>query len=242
MPRAVVFISTVQNPEEPLSCSGHSIQYAEENEIINDFDLIALEKAVQLKEAGYLDEIVIFSLSPSQKTLLKPLAMGADRAVWGMADNSELTSDSVVQTALNGIPDDGKTLWMTGKMGVNFESHYTAQRLSANLGIPCLMSAFHIDYKHERFNVDCEDDMGINHYHLPLPFVLTAELRLAEPRFPGLPAIIRAKRKPIIEIPVLKGAVQTMDLTISEQRVRECQFIKEDEFYTEMDHILEGQV
>ena len=242
MPRAVVFISTVQNPEEPLTCSNQSIQFVEENEIINDFDLIALEKAIQLKEAGYLDEIVVFSLSPSQKTLLKPLAMGADRAIWGKAENAVLTPEIVVQTALDAIADDGQTLWMTGKMGVNFESHQTAQILSAKLGIPCLMSTFQIEFSNNQFHISCEDDKGIAHYHLPLPFVVTAELRLAEPRFPGLPSIIRAKRKPVEEIHVSSGSIHTIDMTLSKQNYRKCRFMTEDEFYIEMHQIIGGKV
>ena len=237
MPRAIVFISTVQNPEEPLSCCNQSIQFCEENEIMNDFDLIALEKAIQLKEAGYLDEVILFSLSPSQKTLLKPLAMGADRAFWGNAENAALTSEIVVQTALNAIPDDGQTLWMIGKMGVNFESHRTAQILSAKLGIPCLMSAFQIDFHDNQFRVACEDDKGIDCYHLPLSFVMTSELRLAEPRFPGLPAIVRAKRKPIVEITVSTGSIQTTEMAMAKQDYRKCQFITEDELYTEIEQM-----
>lgn len=235
--RAVVFVSTVQNPEETLICSDNrSLDNIAENEIINDFDLIAVEKAIQLKETGIVDEIVIFSLAPSRNHLLKLLAMGADKAIWGEARNADLTPQKVVQTAIQNIPNDTDTIWMLGKMGVNFESHLTAQLFAQSLNIPCLCSCFALEFKNGKYLADCEEDGGTAHYQLAAPFVVTSELRLAEPRFPSLPNIIKAKKKPVQQIEMDSNHLSnpTESLSLNAQKKRECRMITPEEFSNEL--------
>ena len=239
--RAVVFISTVQNPEETLRCAdSHQLERIPENEIINDFDLIALEKAVQLKEAGLIDEIVLFSLAPSQNHLLKALAIGADRAVWGMAENGLLTPKIVADTAFDALKSDDPTIWMLGKIGVNYESHQTAQILAQKLAVPCLSSCFAMTCSDGKWHVDCEEDAGIAHYHVHAPFVVTAELRLAEPRFPSLPNIIKAKKKPIDAIQIASDALKyaSQNVELVDERCRECKQMTADEFCDEIHSLL----
>lgn len=243
--RAIVFVSTVQNPEETLGCSDNlHLDATPDNEIVNDFDLIAVEKAVQLKEAGLIDEVIVFSLAPSRNHLLKMLAMGADRAVWGESNNARLSPEIVVNTVLSAFEPDQNTIWMLGKMGVNFESHLTAQILAHRLNVPCLCSCFDMAFQNEKWQIFCEDDGGIAHYQLKLPFVVTSELRLAEPRFPALPSIIKAKKKPVESVAILwnDDNLSTKHLALAEEHRRTCRMMSADEFCCEMQSILKAGV
>lgn len=231
--RAIVLVSTVQNPEEPLHCDAKGLVREPENEIINDFDLIAVEAAVQLKEAGALDEVVVFSLAPEKTHLQKVLAMGADRAVWGCAQNAELTPDIVAHNAIKTFGDLPQ-LWLTGKLGVNFESHLTAQRIAARLGCPCLSSVYRIQCVDGAWKILCEEDSGISEYRTTMPCVLTADLRLATPRFPSLPNIVRAKKKRSEMIAVDFEDVPERNVRNGVERRRQCTMVSHESSMIEL--------
>ena len=231
--RAIVLVSTVYNPEEKLSLQDNGFAAVRDNEIPNDFDLIAAEAAIRLKEQGLLDEVVVFSLGPSQAPVQKALAMGADRAVYGECDNAMLTPEIVVETALSSIEPTDDTIWMAGKLGVNFESHHVPQLLALRLECPCISSAFKIEKSSDKWWIYCEDERGIPMHEAEPPFVVTAELRLAEPRFPSLPNIIKAKKKPLERIAIQPSELpsfRTQSLTMAEEATRTCQMWSADEF------------
>ena len=225
--RAICFLSSVQNPEEPLRCEqGMLAEYAE-TAIHNDFDLIAVEKAVQLKENGMIDEVVLFSMAPESSILQRALAIGADRAVYAAARNCDLTPEIVVDTALASIEADDETIWITGKLGVNFESHRTAQILAMRLGVPCLCSAFNIERSGDEWEVACEHDFGTPVYRVRAPFVVTADLRLADPRYPGLPSLLKAKRKPVVQADAVSGySGEHGCVEAVQEKRRQCEFIE----------------
>ena len=228
--KAIVFISTVYNPEENLSISDKSFNPVQEFLIANDFDLIAVEAAVQLKERGNLDEVIVFGISPTKDHLLKALAMGADRAVYAEADNAEITPEIVVETALSVFPDTDDTIWMLGKIGVNFESHQTAQILASRLvNAACIDAAFEIQRKEKVWFIRSEADGVIPTWKVDPPFVVTSDLRLATPRFPSLPNIIKARKKPFQTIPVVRPDksvhLETISLSLTQDNQRTCCFL-----------------
>ena len=212
---------------------GAAFREVPEYDIANDFDMIALEAAVRLKEQGSLDEVVAFGIASSAAHLQKALAMGADRAVYAACSNSQITPQTVVRTALSHFQPDNQTIWILGKIGVNYESAHTPQLLAAQLGCPCLCSAFRIARVQNEWLVHCEDNNGTPILKATAPFVVTADLRLAEPRFPSLPNIIKAKRKPFETIPVLHDtnhpAIHTLSLASSADVSRSCTRISPDD-------------
>ena len=233
--KAIVFVSTVYNPEENLSISDKSFNPVQEYLIANDFDLIAVEAAVQLKEHGDLDEVIVFGISPTKDHLIKALSMGADRAVYAEADNSEMAPEIVVETALSVLPDTDDTIWMLGKIGVNFESHQTAQILASRLvNAACIDAAFEIQRQGNNWLIRSEADGVIPTWKVQPPFVVTSDLRLATPRFPSLPNIIKARRKPFQTIPIVQPAssshLDTISMTQTEDSQRTCQFLAKDQF------------
>lgn len=233
---AIVLISAAHNPEENLTLTDRTFVRNEEYEIANDFDLRAVESAVSLKELGFVDRVVAFSASERTTHITKALAMGADEALWACANDADLSPQIVVQTVIEAVsrryPDDfSQAIWMLGKLGVNYESHQTAQRLAAQLGVPCLCSASKISYdaSHERWIVETESEFGTPVFGQSAPFVVTADLRLAEPRFPSLPNLVKARRKPIIETPLASVANDASILPSTLSQVasskRRCKFI-----------------
>lgn len=227
--RAVVMVSSVANPEERLDLQAQTFEPSQEKEIANDFDLIALEAAVSQKERGVFDEVVLFSAAPRNLHLIKGLAMGADRAVWAVARYEELTADNVVETLLTSIAPDAETVWFAGKLGVNFESHITAQTLAARLSLPCLCSVSSLEYADGLWRIKREEEGGEPTYEMDGAFVLSSDLRLATPRFPSLPNMIKARRKPIAEVALAHAArenqLRTIDLKVAEARRGHCEWI-----------------
>lgn len=230
--RAVVMISSVANPEERLDLRAHTFDPSQEKEIANDFDLIALEAAVSLKERGVFDEVVLFSAAPRNLHLIKGLAMGADRAVWAVAQYEELTADNVVETLLTSIAPDAETIWFAGKLGVNFESHLTAQKLAARLSLPCLCSVSSLEYGDGTWRVKREEEGGEPTYAMTGAFVLSSDLRLATPRFPSLPNMIKARRKPLEEVALVRASydsqLRSLALRCAEARRGHCEWIDSD--------------
>lgn len=229
--RAIIFISSVENPEEPIDISQNAFTPVLDNEIVNDFDLIAVEAAIQLKESGDLDEVIVFGMGTALSHLQKCLAMGADRAVAAPCDRSQITPETIVETAITAFNDNpmSETLWMFGKLGVNFESHQTAQRLAVRLGVPCLGSVHTLQRHGKTWHITCESDNGIPCFHVSAPFVMTADLRLATPRFPSLPNIVRSRKKPVSEIqPVMAPpglTLKTTHIEPAQENRRTCQIL-----------------
>lgn len=204
---AIVFISAVHNPEENLSLADGSFVRSDEYEIANDFDLRAVETAISLKESGAIDRVVVFSAAERTTHITKALAMGADEAILACARDAELSPQIVVETAIEAVKQRygnafDTAIWLMGKLGVNYESHLTAQRLALRLGVPCLCSASKLNYDAEgdKWIVETESEFGTPEFEASAPFVVTADLRLAEPRFPSLPNIVKARRKPVYEV------------------------------------------
>lgn len=226
--RAIIFVSTVENPEEPVCVLGQTLECVSDNEIVNDFDLIAVEAAVQLKESGDLDEVVVFGVGTERSHLQKCMAMGADRAVLAVCDRSEVTAEDVVMTAISAFKDDdiSETLWLLGKLGVNFEGHRTAQRLAVCLGLPCLEAVNAIQRDGDVWHVTCESANGTPVFDVSGSFVMTADLRLATPRFPSLPNIVRSRKKPVAEILPSFGkqemSLKTVGLEVASVGQRDC--------------------
>lgn len=233
---AFVLISAVQNPEENLSLNGGDFVADEENEIPNDFDLRALEAAVSLKENGVIGQVTVFSAAPRTAHIVKALAMGADRAVWALAPESEITPLTVALTAAQAVkrlfPDDFPgTVWFLGKLGVNYESRMTAQILADLCQMPCIRSASRIgfDRASDRWIVETESEFGATVFEQSAPFAVTADLRLAEPRFPSLPNIVKARKKPIVQFPLVSASDDFSRsagvLSLAANAKKQCAFI-----------------
>jgi electron transfer flavoprotein beta subunit len=165
---------------------------------MNPFDEIAVEEAVRLKEAGKASEIVAVSIGPAkaEDTLRQALAMGADRAILVVHDG-KTESLGVAKTLAKIVADEAPDLILLGKQAIDDDTNATGQMLAALLGRGQATFASKVEIADGKATVTREVDGGLQTLELPLPAVITADLRLNTPRFTALPNIIKARSKPL---------------------------------------------
>jgi electron transfer flavoprotein beta subunit len=165
---------------------------------MNPFCEIAVEEAVRLKEKGLAGEIVIVSIGPiqAQETIRTALAMGGDRGVLVQTDaDPEPLEVAKLLKAVTLAEEPG--LILMGKQAIDGDNNAVGQMLSALLDWPQATFASKIELAPETVRVTREVDGGLQVLELDLPAVVTADLRLNEPRYASLPNIMKAKKKTI---------------------------------------------
>ncbi len=177
---------------------------------LNPFCEIALEEAIRLKEAGTASEVVLVSVGSSEiDTVIRSgLAMGADRAIRIDADN-DVEPLAIAKILKHVVEKEEAGLVITGKQSIDGDNNQTGQMLSALLGWPQATFASEVIIKGDSAKVTREVDGGLETVAVPMPAVVTTDLRLNEPRYPTLPNIMKAKKKPLDVIPVADTGVDT---------------------------------
>jgi electron transfer flavoprotein beta subunit len=165
---------------------------------MNPFDEIAVEAAVRLKEAGIVTEVVVVAAgNPGcQETLRTALAMGADRGVF-IETMAELQPLAVAKLLKAVCDKELPHMVLCGKQATDDDANQTGQMLAALLGWPQATFASQITVSEGTATVVREVDGGLETVEIELPGVVTADLRLNEPRYVTLPNIMKAKKKPI---------------------------------------------
>jgi electron transfer flavoprotein beta subunit len=167
---------------------------------MNPFCEIAVEEAVRQKEKGVADEVVVVSIGPTQaqETIRTALAMGGDRGLLIQTDADPEPLE--VAKLLKAVADaEQPSLIIMGKQAIDGDNNAVGQMLSALLGWPQATFASKVEISGETVRVTREVDGGLQTLELDLPAVVTADLRLNEPRYASLPNIMKAKKKPIEE-------------------------------------------
>jgi len=193
-----------------VKADGSGVDLANVKMAMNPFDEIALEEALRLREAGHADEVVAVSVgdSASTDTLRSALAMGADRAILVKAEGR--TEPLAVAKILMAVAmREGIGLAILGKQAIDDDANQTGQMLSALLGWPIATFASKVVAEGETLLVTREIDAGRETLRLALPAVVTADLRLNQPRYASLPNIMKAKKKPIDELTAAALAIDT---------------------------------
>jgi len=170
---------------------------------INPFDEIALEEALQIKERGDANEVIVVSIggTESQQQLRTGLAMGADRAILVETTDS-IDTLSCARALLEVISREDPGLVILGKQAIDDDNIQTGQMLAALWGRPQATFASRVELSGDKATVTREIDIGTETIEVDLPAVVTADLRLNEPRYVKLPDIMKAKKKPLDEIPL----------------------------------------
>jgi electron transfer flavoprotein beta subunit len=174
------------------------VDLANQKMSINPFCEIAVEEAVRLREKGVVQEVVAVSIGPAQaqETIRNALAMGADRGllVQTDADPEPLAVAKLLKAV---IAEENPDLVLMGKQAIDGDNNATGQMLAALLGWPQATFAFKIEIDGAKAKVTREVDGGLQTLEVDLPAVVTADLRLNEPRYASLPNIMKAKKKPL---------------------------------------------
>ena len=165
---------------------------------MNPFDEIAVEEAVRLKEAGKATEVVAVSAGTTQcqETLRTAMAIGADRGILVESD-ADLQPLAVAKLLKAIVDKEQPKLVILGKQAIDDDSNQTGQMLAALLGWPQATFASKVEVAGDKVQVTREIDGGLETLALPLPAVITTDLRLNEPRYATLPNIMKAKKKPL---------------------------------------------
>ena len=190
------------NVKVRVKADGTGVDLANVKMSMNPFDEIAVEAAIQLKEAGKVDEIVAVSIGveKAQETLRTALAMGADRAILVKAADDVHTDVEPLAVAkiLKGIVDEEQPgLVICGKQAIDNDLNATGQMLSALLGWSQATFASELSVDGDDAVVTREVDGGLQTIKVKMPAVVTVDLRLNEPRYASLPNIMKAKKKPL---------------------------------------------
>jgi len=165
---------------------------------INPFDEIAVEEAVRLREKDPSIEITVLSIGTPQaeEQLRKALAMGADKAI--LVETTEIFDSLGIATELAAqISVEQPDLVLMGKQATDDDNNQVGQMLAAKLGWPQATFASKIVLEGRKATVSRETDAGGEVLEFDLPGVITADLRLNEPRYIALPGIIKARSKPL---------------------------------------------
>ncbi len=183
---------------------------------MNPFCEIAVEEAVRIKEKGGAEEIIAVSIGPiqAQETIRTALAMGADRGILIQTDADPEPLE--VAKLLKAVAlAEGPSLILMGKQAIDGDNTAVGQMLSALLGWPQATFASKVELTATSATVAREVDGGLQTLELALPAVITADLRLNEPRYASLPNIMKAKKKTIdIKTPDDFGGLGAPHLTV----------------------------
>jgi len=169
---------------------------------INPFDEIAVEEAVRLKEAGHATEVVAVScgIDACQDVLRTALAVGADRGILVRTD-AELQPLAVAKLLAEIARREVPQLIILGKQAIDDDCNQTGQMLAAMLGWPQATFASKVRVESDGVTVTRDVDGGLETVQLALPAVVTADLRLNEPRFVSLPNLMKSKKKRLDVVP-----------------------------------------
>lgn len=198
--KALVAVKRVvdYNVKVRVKADGSDVDIGNVKMSMNPFDEIAVEEAVRLKEAGKVSEIVAVSLGEKkcEETLRTALAMGADRAIHVETD-TKLESLAVAKLLKAVADKENPQIFFLGKQAIDDDANQVAQMLAALLNAAQGTFASKVQIEGDEVQIVREIDGGEETIALKLPAVISADLRLNEPRFVKLPNIMAVKKKPL---------------------------------------------
>ncbi|MGN7871196.1 electron transfer flavoprotein subunit beta/FixA family protein, partial [Paracoccus sp. 22332] len=192
------------NVKARVRADGSGVDLANVKMSMNPFDEIAVEEAIRLKEAGKAEEVIAVSIGVRQaaETLRTALAMGADRAILVVASedvHQDIEPLAVAKILRAVVEAEQPRLVIAGKQAIDNDMNATGQMLAALLGWGQATFASRLEIEGDSAKVTREVDGGLQTISVGLPAVVTADLRLNEPRYASLPNIMKAKKKPLEE-------------------------------------------
>ncbi|MER0784388.1 electron transfer flavoprotein subunit beta/FixA family protein [Pseudomonas aeruginosa] len=178
----------------------------------NPFDEIALEEALRLRDKGIASEVVVVTIAPADAAahLRNGLAMGANRAIHVVAD-AAIQPLTAARALLKLVEKEQPHLVILGKQAIDDDANQTGQMLATLWGRPQATFASALEVGGGKATVTREVDAGLETLEIELPAVVTADLRLNQPRFVKLPDIMKAKSKPLETLAFADLGIQAHD-------------------------------
>jgi electron transfer flavoprotein beta subunit len=209
--KILVTAKRVTDPDMKIrvKADGTGIELSSMSYKVNPFDEIAIEEALRIREKQG-GEVVVVGIGEDKAAveIRYGLSMGADRGIHVSA-GGDLDSDAVARILVKLVEMESPDLVLLGKQAIDVDDNQVAQLLAEYLGWgqACFASKVTVDQGVAR--VEREVDGGIEVLELDLPGVISADLRLNEPRYPALPAIMKAKKKEIKKLTPAELGVDT---------------------------------
>ncbi|HJV44424.1 MAG TPA: electron transfer flavoprotein subunit beta/FixA family protein [Bacillota bacterium] len=166
--------------------------------IINPYDEFAVEEAIKLRD-DFGGEVTVITVGPTraENALRTALAMGADKAV--IVDDEALFGDEyqLAKVLAAVIKDRSFDVILAGNMSVDNGAGQGGPRLAEELGIPHVATITKLSIEGGKATVVRDVEGDSETLEVSLPVLLTAQQGLNEPRYPSLPGIMKAKKKPM---------------------------------------------
>jgi electron transfer flavoprotein beta subunit len=171
--------------------------------IINPYDEYAVEEAVKIKEETGA-EVTVLTIGPAraENALRTALAMGADKGIIIEADGTEVDEYTTAKWIAAAIKDRHFDLILGGNMAVDSGAGQVAIRVAEELGIPHVSAITKLTLDGTKATVERDVEGDVEVIEVGLPFLATAQQGLNEPRYPSLPGIMKAKKKPLERLSV----------------------------------------
>jgi electron transfer flavoprotein beta subunit len=203
--KILVTVKRVPDPETVIKIAPDGAGIVTDNVkwVVNPFDEIAIEEALRIKEKAGGADVVLVSIGQktAQEQLRTGLAMGADRAILVLAEQA-LEPLAVARVLAKLVEGEKPDLVLMGKQAIDDDSNCAGQMLAELLGWPQATFASKVELDGKSAKVTREVDGGLEVLGVPLPAIVTADLRLNEPRYASLPGIMKARKKELKEIPL----------------------------------------
>ncbi|BCU81157.1 electron transfer flavoprotein subunit beta [Polycladomyces abyssicola] len=168
--------------------------------VINPYDEYAVEEAIKLKEQ-HGGEVTVITVGPerAEQALRTAMAMGADKGIIvDMEDFEGEADEHTIAHILAGVIRDLEyDIILTGYMAVDDGSAQVGPRLAELLGIPHISTITKLTIDGDTVEVEKDVEGDVEYIQSKLPILVTAQQGLNEPRYPSLPGIMKAKKKPL---------------------------------------------
>lgn len=194
----VVVLKQTFDTEEKIVIQNGQISEDGVEFIINPYDEYAVEEAIKLKEE-HGGEVTVISIGPdrAESALRTALAMGADKAV--LVDDESLFGDeyTTAKVLAAAAKKVGFDIIIGGQMAVDSGAGQGGPRLAEELGINHVSTAVKLEVNGTNVRVERDIEGDLEVVETSLPILITAQQGLNEPRYPSLPGIMKAKKKPL---------------------------------------------
>ena len=213
----IVLLKQTFDTEEKIVIQDGQIVEDGPEYVINPYDEYAVEEAVKLKETQGA-EVTVVTLGPPrvESALRTALAMGADKAIL-IEDDESLNLDeySISKVLSAAIKDCDYDLILTGSMSVDNGASQVAVRVAEELNLAHVATAVELTIDSDKVTVVKDVEGNSEVIEASLPLLVTAQQGLNEPRYPSLPGIMKAKRKPIERL-----SIDDLELNLEESAAK----------------------
>jgi len=210
----LVLVKQTFDTEEKLVIENGAINEDGVEFILNPYDEYAVEEAIKIKEESGAD-VTVLTLGPdrSESVLRTALAMGADKAVFVELEE-EVDEYTLSKYIVAAVKDQSFDLILGGNMAVDSGSGQVAIRVAEEMGIPHVSTITGLTLDGNKATVERDVEGDVEIIEVNLPFLATTQQGLNEPRYPSLPGIMKAKKKPLERLSVEDLELTDMDVTV----------------------------